>query len=130
MQILNNKVNETPLIQQLAGTYHLIGLSPITRKPYSGRAVLVAYGNKLNVIRTINGMTITGTAAIKSVAANQPPVLRMCFPTNEKDVEATYLWHFDLNNNIRLTGEIHVSNNKNDSPALEAFFPNATEFLR
>jgi hypothetical protein len=79
----------------------------------------------LEVTRTIQEKTVVGSAVLETVGADKNVVLVMSFPLDDQPCKATYLFHFDLDNDVRLTGYVypaHASQARR-SPGLEVLFP-------
>lgn len=110
----------------LVGDYLLVGKKPDSEVTYSGRVVLKQRGDKFDVIRTINGQTVHGTASFETATPDRIPVLRMRFLFGGEAYQATYLWQGDLDNYARLTGYVYSPiKNKTKLPGLEVLFPSA-----
>ena len=109
------------LLGFLAGNYRLIGQKPDSGATYSGRLTLQQRGRAFHFTRTINRVTTEGTASIETTSEGSA-VLRMRFPFDGVEHEATYLWQSDLDNYPRLTGYVYRLKGATKSPGLEALF--------
>jgi hypothetical protein len=110
------------LYEFLEGSYHLIGRLPDSNKTYSGRVVLKKMGDKLEVVRMIEGKEIKGIGKIETATADKIKVLRIRFREENKSYEATYLIDSDLDNYGRLTGYLYIKGKETKKPGLEALF--------
>jgi hypothetical protein len=109
------------LLGFLAGNYRLIGQKPDSGAAYSGRLTLQRRGRAFHVIRTIDRATAEGTASIETTSEGIA-VLRMRFPFDGVEHEATYLWQSDLDNYPRLAGYVYRLKRATKSPGIEALF--------
>ena len=106
----------------LQGSYHLIGRLPDSDETYSGEVVLKEKGDKLEVIRRVEGREIKGIGKIETATADKKKVLRIRFMDGDKSYEATYLIGSDLDNYGRLTGYLYLEDGSTKVPGLEALF--------
>jgi hypothetical protein len=114
------------LLGALDGEYLLVGQKPASDLTYSGRVVLRHRGSGLEVTRTIQEKTVVGSAVLETVGADKNVVLVMSFSLDDQPHKATYLFHFDLDNDCRLTGYVYLAqaSQEHKSPGLEVLFPN------
>jgi hypothetical protein len=110
------------LYQFLHGKYELIGRRPDSNETYTGTAVLKAAQDGLEVLRTVNGATIKGTARMELATHDKVKVLRMRLIDADLGYEATFVVGSDLDNYARLTGYVYPRENKTRRPGLEAWF--------
>ena len=106
----------------IVGNYQLIGKSANNGESYSGRVKLRQGDNRVQVTRNINGITIQGSGAIEQVGPDNTPVLRIRFNQGNQSYEKTCLIGSDLDNYARITCHLYRSDQKSDSPWLEALF--------
>ena len=117
------------LLGFLTGSYRLIGKEPDSNKPFVGRVVINQKGQQLQVLRTVNGVTIEGIGRIEKAAPESSRVLRIRFRSGNNKFEGTYLYHSDLDNYARITGYLYKIDPKTGipidtkNPGLEALFP-------
>jgi hypothetical protein len=119
----HQKSNENEFLYEfLEGSYHLIGRLPDSDKTYYGKVVLRNMGDKLEVIRRIEGKEIKGIGNIETATADKIKVLRIRFMEDNKKYEVTYLIDSDLDNYGRLTGYLYLKGKETEKPGLEALF--------
>ena len=104
------------------GRYEIIGRYPESDSLYRGNVILRKADNVLQMIRTINGKSITCQARIETAPMAETRVLRTHFSLNGMYYEATYLIHSDLDNYPRLSGYIYGKGKQTQKPGLEAWF--------
>jgi hypothetical protein len=115
----------------LTGSYRLIGKELDSNKPFLGRVVINLKGKQLQVLRTVNGVTMEGVGRIEVASPESSRVLRIRFTSGNNNFEGTYLYHSDLDNYARITGYLYKIDPKTDlpidtkNPGLEALFPEA-----
>jgi len=106
----------------LEGTYHLIGRLPDSEKTYTGKTILKKSGDKLDVIRIVEGKKIKGIGKIETVSVDKIKVLRVRFMDDNNSFETTYLIDSDLDNYGRLSGYLYLQKGRTKMPGLEALF--------
>lgn len=100
-----------------------------SNKPFVGRVIINQKGKQLQILRTVNGVTIEGVGRIEQAAPESSRVLRIRFSSGTNKFEGTYLYHSDLDNYARLTGYLYKIDPKTGipidtkNPGLEALFP-------
>jgi hypothetical protein len=88
-------------------------------------------GKQLQVVRTVNGVTMEGVGRIEVASPESSRVLRIRFTNGNNKFEGTYLYHSDLDNYARITGYPYKIDPKTGvpidtkNPGLEALFPEA-----
>ena len=118
----SKELDEEFLGGYMAGEYDLIGRKADSTATYSGHVTIRDEGGVLQVMRTIEGKTDKCAARIDTLAgSDRIPVLRMHFPFDGKEYDATYRWQSDPDNYPRFTGYVYLAGTK--SPGLEALFP-------
>ena len=116
------------LLDYLTGSYRLIGKELDSSKTFLGRVIISRKGNQLEILRTINGITVKGAGNIETAPLTSSRVLRMRFSGTSK-FEGTYLFHSDLDNYARITGYLYKVDPKTGvpidtkNPGLETLFP-------
>jgi hypothetical protein len=117
-----NSLNEQSLRSYMAGEYDLIGRKADSTLTYTGHVTLREKGERLEVVRTVEGSTDKCVARFDTVAGSDHiPVLRMHFHFDGKEYDATYRWQSDPDNYPRFTGCLYFSGIT--APGLEALFP-------
>jgi hypothetical protein len=106
----------------LEGTYQVIGRWPDSNETYTGKVVLNRKGDHLQVIRSVNGDKVQGVGRIAYITADKISVLKVQFIHHDKDYEATYLIHSDLDNYARLSGHLYLKSGETKQPGMEALF--------
>ena len=110
------------LIGFLQGTYRLVGQWPDSDETYQGVVVMKSQGDRLAIQRTINGQMVQAVGRISKATADEIKVVTVTFSHRNRDYEATYLIHADLDNYARLTGYLYQASGKTVKPGLEALF--------
>lgn len=106
------------------GEYVVIGRKPESDATYTGRMIFTHEGKDLEFTRTVGGDTQSGTVMLDTRADESGrPVLRIRFSVGGQPYGATYLWHSDLSNFVRLTGYVYLQEGTTKFPGLEALFP-------
>lgn len=106
----------------MAGEYTVIGRKPDSKALYFGHLSLHANGEKLNFVKTIEHVTVRGTAFLDRLPECQYYVLHLTFIQNGQSFEGQFEFSVDCNNAFRFTGYIG-SDNHTKVAGLEAFFP-------
>jgi hypothetical protein len=130
-QAVPNKIDVGVFTQFLLGSYRLIGKEAGTNKTFLGEMVIRKRGNRLQILRTVGGLTVRGFGKVEPSAKAGDlallPCLRIQFKTAKGRFEGTYLWLSDPDNYARLTGYVYPSNAPNGplfrNPGLEVLFP-------
>lgn len=123
--------NIDDLLGFLTGTYRLVGKELDSNKPFIGQVVINQKGDQLQVLRTVNGVTMEGVGRIEMASFATSRVLRIRFHNGNNKFEGTYLYHTDLDNYARITGYLYKLDPKTGlpittkNPGLEALFPEA-----
>ena len=115
------KPDKFPPFSFFVGTYDVIGSGLEGQRPYEGKGVIREKGEKLEIIRTINGRTVYGEGEVIGVGADKIPALQVRFKEGLKNYTATYCIGSDFDNYARLTGYVH-SKGKKIKHGLEAWF--------
>lgn len=110
------------LIGFLQGTYRLVGQWPDSGEAYHGVVVMKSQGDRLAIQRTINGQVDQAVGRITKATADEIKVVTVTFSHGNRNYEATYLIHADLDNYARLTGYLYQASGKTVKPGLEALF--------
>jgi len=108
----------------LTGDYILIGKKIDSDETYLGRASFL-YNEKsrrLDLTRTVNGVTVSGHALLEPVLGGEAQVLRIYFEQDGIEYQGTFLWQADLDNFGRFSGYIYQKDSLPDDPGLEAYF--------
>jgi hypothetical protein len=106
------------------GHYEIVGRSPgVGGHAYSGWTEVKLDGEKLSIVRCVEGKKSDGTWELASATADHVRVIRARFELDGKALEATCQVHVDLDNYGRLTcytypaGEPAIA-----TPGIEALF--------
>jgi hypothetical protein len=119
------------LLGFLTGSYRLVGKELDSNKPFVGQVIINLKGKQLQVLRTVNGVTMEGVGRIEVASPESSRVLRIRFTNGNNKFEGTYLYHSDLDNYARITGYPYKIDPKTGvpidtkNPGLEALFPEA-----
>ena len=119
------------LLGFLTGSYRLVGKELDSNKPFVGQVIINLKGQQLQVLRTVNGVTMEGVGRIEVASPESSRVLRIRFTSGDNKFEGTYLYHSDLDNYARITGYLYKIDPKTGvpidtkNPGLEALFPEA-----
>jgi len=119
------------LLGFLTGSYRLIGKELDSNKTFLGRVVINQKDKQLQVLRTVNGVTMEGVGRIEIAPLASSRVLRIRFTSGNNKFEGTYLYHSDLDNYARITGYLFKIDPKTGvpidtkNPGLEVLFPEA-----
>lgn len=108
----------------MSGDYTVVGKKPDSNTTYLGHLSFHAIGKKLEFIRSINHVTVRGTAFFDNVADDdQGPVLRLRFWQGGKLYEGTYLWDTDYDNRVQISGYVYRFDETTRRAGLETLFP-------
>jgi hypothetical protein len=113
---------EDLLVDFVVGRYHLVGRQADGEATYQGRVEIFRAQRSLRVRRTINGVTVEGSAAIEAAPLAETRVLRLRFTEADTPFECTCLVQGDLDNYARLTCYRYRRDGKTRQPGLEALF--------
>ncbi len=78
--------------------------------------------NQFIVTRLIEGKTVIGSGKVEFVTPDKIPVFRIHFVENGADMEGTFLYRADLDNDGRLSGYVYTKGYTGKKPGLEALF--------
>jgi len=115
-----------PLYQVVQGNYLLVGKGLDSTDTYHGTVVISVSGEKLMVMRTINGITVSGVAAIESALSGETKVLRIRFTEDDVDYEETCMISNDLDNHARISCYLYRPDQATTQPGIEALFHDHT----
>lgn len=86
------------------GDYQVIGKKPGSEKTYAGTITISRSGNFLRIRRCIEGKVITGSGTVKTITADEVPVLNYYYKLDGETYEGHYEISGDINNFARLGG--------------------------
>ena len=116
----NGRESEFPLI---SGHYEVVGRRCDSEKLFSGTITIdETKPNVFTVTRIIDGKTSLGSGQVESVTPDKIPVLRIRFVENGENMEGTFQWRADLDNDGRLSGYVFPKGYQGKKPGLEALF--------
>lgn len=112
--------SDYPLI---AGHYEVIGRQCESGKLFTGSIIIEEVNpNVFVVTRVIYGKTIKGSGQVEFATPDKIPVFRIHFVENGKDMEGTFLWRGDLDNDGRISGYVYPKGYQGKKPGLESLF--------
>ncbi len=110
--------------KEMSGEYTIVGKKPDSNTTYYGELSFRAKGAKLAFVRTINHVTVRGTAHFDTVADyDNIPVLRLRFSQDGKLYEGIYQWRLDYDHRMQFTGYVYLPDNTTKAAGLETFLP-------
>lgn len=112
--------SDYPLI---AGHYEVIGKQCESGKLFTGSInIEEVKPNVFVVTRIIDSKTVTGSGQVEYVTSDKIPVLRVHFIEGGAEMEGTFLWRGDLDNDGRISGYVYPKGYHGKKPGLEALF--------
>lgn len=112
--------SDYPLI---AGHYEVIGRRCESGKLFAGTITIKeATQNVFIVTRTIDGKAIVGSGKVGFATPDKIPVFRIRFVENGLDMEGTFIWRGDLDNDGRVSGYVFNKGHQGKRPGVEALF--------
>jgi len=105
------------------GNFVLIGKAPDSDRMYFGRISIKKTADGFEVVRTISGKRILGTAAVESVpSADDAPALSIKFTEAGRSYQEFCAAQLDLDNDARITCLVYKSDTRTRRVGYEAFF--------
>lgn len=114
------------LEMMVQGKYLIVGKAIDSEKTYIGKISIVKDKDTLQVIRTIDDLQVTGSAAIETAIGGDAKVLRIRFKEQEKKYEETCMVSSDLDNNARISCYLYQPNVTTNDPGFEVFYNDHT----
>ena len=112
--------SDYPLI---AGHYEVIGKQCESGKLFTGSITIdEVRPNVFVVTRIIDGKAITGSGQVETITSDKIQVFRVHFSEGGIDMEGTFLWRGDLDNDGRISGYTYPKGYQGKKPGLEALF--------
>lgn len=119
-------------LEYLAGSHRLVGKELGTSNTFLGEVVMKKRGNRLQILRTIGGVTVRGNGWIEPLAKSGDlksiNCLRVRLKTAKGHFEGTYLYRSDGDNYARISGYVYQVDPHSgrplytSNPGLEAMF--------
>ena len=117
--------SDYPLI---AGHYEVIGKRCESGQLFAGTIIIAEVRpNVFTVTRIVDGKTIVGSGKVEVATPDKIPVFRMRFTENGNDIEGSFLWRGDLDNDGRISGYVYPKDYKGMKPGLEALIAKKEE---
>lgn len=114
------------LEMMVQGRYLIVGKSIDSEKTYIGKVSILKEKGTLQVIRTIDGRRVKGSASIEPAIGGDTKVLRIRFKEEEKKYEETCMVSSDLDNNSRISCYLYQPNITTNDPGFEVFYNDHT----
>jgi hypothetical protein len=112
--------SDYPLI---AGQYEVIGRRCESDKLFTGSITIDEISPNIFVVtRVIDGKTIRGSGKVEFTTPDKIPIFRIHFVENGTDMEGTFLWRGDLDNDGRISGYVYPKGYQGKKPGLESLF--------
>lgn len=132
-QVARDQRDVDSQLEYLAGSYRLVGKEPGTNHTFLGEVIMTKRGDRLQILRTIGGVTVRGNGRIEPLAKSGDlkvvTCLRVRLKTAKGNFEGTYLYRSDGDNYARISGYFYQIDPRSGrplataGPGLEAMFP-------
>ena len=107
----------------ISGHYKVVGKRFDSDALYTGRVTINEIRpNSFVIKRIIDGKTIEANGHVDLATPDKIKVLQIYFVENGVDMEGTFLWRSDLDNNGRISGYVYPKGYTGKTPGLEALF--------
>ena len=114
------------LEMMVQGNYILVGKALESDKTYHGKVEITSNNNELIVKRIIDGVVVSGKAAIEPAAGGDAKVLRIRFKQNDESFEQTCMVGSDLDNHARISCYLYKPGTPTIQPGMEVLFNDHT----